>query len=47
MDERATERQQRKAVVISDERRAADRAAKNCDRMVNAYALIDTKAEKD
>lgn len=46
MDERAAERQQRKAVVISDERRAADRAAKNCDRMVNAYALIDANEHR-
>ena len=46
MDERAAERQQRKAVVIADERKAADRATKNADKMMNAYALIDTNEHR-
>lgn len=45
MDQRAAERQQRKAVVIADERKAADRATKNCDKMLNAHALMDNDAQ--
>ena len=46
MDQRAAERQQRKAVVIADERKAADRATKNCDKMLNAHALMDNDAQR-
>ena len=41
MDLRATERQYRKSIVIADDRKAADRATKNCDRMLSALALVD------
>ena len=46
MDQRATERQYRKSIVIADDRKAADRATKNCDKMLNAHALMDDDPQR-
>ena len=46
MDQRAAERQYRKSIVIADDRKAADRATKNCDKMLNAHALMDDDPQR-
>ena len=46
MDERASERQAQKSVVIADERKAADRAMKSTDKVLSALAIVDQDPER-
>ena len=46
MDQRAADRQAQRSIVIADDRKAADRAMKSTDKVLNACAILDDDPQR-